>query len=627
MVRSVRAHAARSAAALRAWLPQGNLLRPAAWARRHRMITRFALVQSLGLAAYGLFIGRPVADSVMAMVVAGTPALLGMAQSLPRVVRTLSAVVSLMFASAALVELNQGLTEAHFHFFVMLGVVSLYQDWAAFGMCILITVLHHAVMGLTSPQLVFGGAAQREQPVKWALIHGGFVLAASITHMIAWKSTEQQGLRDPLTQLPNRSSFVDTLRLRLEESAEPVSVLFVDIDNFKSINDSSGHLIGDGALFHAAQTLAECLRADDVVARIGGDEFAVLFRGTAAEATQAAERLLRALQRPWATEGREVFVTASIGVADDVLARSREAEDLLRDADLAMALAKSSGKNRVVTYTEGVDTAVRERAELAQDLRQALELDQLRIHFQPVVRAPDGTLCGVEALLRWEHPEKGLVPPTEFIPLAEESGAIKEIGAWVLRTAAAQVGEWQRRLPGCERLELAVNLSPAQLRDPDLLETVSAALHESGLAPGCLMLEVTESMLLADLDLARRQLDAARAMGAQVAIDDFGTGYSSLSYLARLPADQVKIDRSFVQELAPQSATSIALVRSIVDMARALDLDVQAEGVEEIGQQEILNEIGCPRSQGYLFSRPLPADGFEAFATSGGRAADLAARA
>jgi diguanylate cyclase (GGDEF)-like protein len=480
-------------------------------------------------------------------------------------------------------------------------------------------VLHHAVMGLAAPRLVFGGAEQYQHPITWALIHGAFILAASVTHMIAWKSTEQQELRDPLTQLPNRSSFVDSLRTRLEATDEPVAVLFVDIDNFKTINDSSGHHVGDGALFHLAQTMAGFLRGDDVVARMGGDEFAVLFPGTAAEGTEAAERLVRALQRPWRADGREVFVTASIGVADTVLARSRDAEDLLRDAGLAMNLAKSSGKNRVVTYTEGIDTVVRERAELARDLRQALALDQLRIHYQPVVRAPAGTLCGVEALLRWEHPEKGLVLPAQFIPLAEESGTIKEIGAWVLRTAAAQVATWQRELPGCEQLELAVNLSPAQLRDPVLLDTVSVALHDSGLAPGCLMLEVTESMLLADLDLARRQLDAARTMGAQVAIDDFGTGYSSLSYLARLPADQVKIDRSFVRELSPQSAASIALVRSIVQMARALDLDVQAEGVEEPGQQEILNEIGCPRSQGYLFSRPLSAEAFEEFAANSAR--------
>jgi EAL domain-containing protein (putative c-di-GMP-specific phosphodiesterase class I) len=278
-----------------------------------------------------------------------------------------------------------------------------------------------------------------------------------------------------------------------------------------------------------------------------------------------------------------------------------------------MYLAKSSGKNRVITYTAGVDKSVRDRAEMLGELHQALAGDQFEIYYQPVFVEGGERMCGVEALLRWQHPTRGLVSPAEFIPLAEESGEIKSIGAWVLRTAAAQVAAWQREIAGCEQLELAVNLSPAQLRDPKLLPTVAAALHQSGLAAGCLILEVTESMLLFDLDLAHRQLDTVRTMGAQVAIDDFGTGYSSLSYLAQLPADQVKIDRSFVQDLSPGS-TALALTRTILDMARALDLDVQAEGVELVEQQEILTELGCPRSQGFLFSRPLPAADFADFA-------------
>jgi diguanylate cyclase (GGDEF)-like protein len=601
---------------VRSWLPRGNLLRPGVWAARHRMITRFALLQSVGLAVFALAIGSGPAHSILAFVVVAAPASVGLVTSASRRIRVLSVVFSLMSASMTLVDLTGGITEAHFHFFVMLGVAALYQDWSAFGLCVLLTVVHHAVMGVIDPKAVFAGELERANPVKWAMVHGGFILAASITHVIAWKLNEQQELQDSLTRLPNRFSFVDRLEALLTGTDEPVAVLFVDIDNFKTINDTSGHHVGDLALYHAARTMAGVIRSRDVVGRIGGDEFAVIILGTAEDAGLVAERILTALQAPMSVGGREVFVTASIGIADTLLAASRDPQDLLRDADLAMYMAKSSGKNRVVAYTPGLDKTVLERAALLQDLRSALELGQFELNYQPTftVTGAEQRMCGVEALLRWRHPERGMVPPMEFIALAEESGDIKAIGAWVLRTAAAQVAAWQRELPGCEQLEVAVNLSPAQLRDPALLPNVSAALHESGLASGCLILEVTETMLLSDLDRARRQLDAVRAMGAQVAIDDFGTGYSSLSYLARLPADQVKIDRSFVTDLAV-SDTSVALVRSIVQLARALNLDVQAEGVEEIAQQRILSELGCPRSQGFLYSRPLSTAEFVTFAT------------
>ncbi len=262
-----------------------------------------------------------------------------------------------------------------------------------------------------------------------------------------------------------------------------------------------------------------------------------------------------------------------------------------------------------------MDKIVRERAELASDIRHALPGGQLTVHYQPLVRGLDGQLTGVEALLRWNHPIRGLISPAEFIPIAEETGEIKAIGAWVPAVACEQVVRWQQTMPRCADLDLAVNLSPVQLRDSDFLEVITTSLNRSGLRASSLTLEVTEGMLLQDLGLARRQLDAARTLGVRVAIDDFGTGYSSLSYLGKLPADQVKIDMSFISELGRDPGAA-ALVKGIIDMAHALNLDVLAEGVEESGQQEILSRLGCSYSQGYLYSKPLTAEAFPAFLAS-----------
>jgi diguanylate cyclase (GGDEF)-like protein len=577
------------------------------------MIVRFALIQAVGVGIFGLLRGYSPILCAIDVGLVGAPALLALYTGVGRRARTISATVSLMFASATIVDLAGGSDVAHFHFFVMVAVVALYQDWTAFGVCILITVLHHAVLGAIDPKVVYGDATERGDPIVWAFVHGAFVLAESIALLIAWKANEEQELSDTLTRLPNRTAFVEQLERSLANPELLVSVLFIDIDNFKQINDSAGHMAGDYALCHVGERMREVIREGDAVARVGGDEFAIFVRGSAAEASIVASRLLYALQDPIVIDGRELLVHASIGVADSELARSRHAEDLLRDADLAMYLAKSSGRNRFVTYTAGVDKTVRQRAELGSDIRHALEADELELYYQPVVLGSDGSLVGVEALLRWHHPVRGLVPPVEFIPLGEETGDIRAIGAWVLRTAAAQVSEWQRTLPGCRDLGLAVNLSPVQMRGDDLVGMVTTILHAAGLDPRYLTVEVTESMLLLDLEAARHQLDALRALGVRVAIDDFGTGYSSLSYLAKLPADVVKIDRSFVKDLESRSNASV-LVQAVIDMATALHLDIVAEGVEEEPQQIALNELGCPHSQGYLFSPALPATDFAALA-------------
>ncbi len=463
------------------WLPEGRSLPEQMWMRRHRGIVRFALIQAVGVGAFGLLRGTSVFLCLIDVILVGTPALLALYTGASRRARTISATVSLMFASATIVDLAGGSDVAHFHFFVMVAVVALYQDWTAFGVCILITVLHHAVLGTIEPDVVYGDALERSDPILWAFVHGAFVLAESVALLISWKGNEQQELSNALTRLPNRTAFVEGLGRSLAHPDQLVSVLFIDIDNFKQINDSAGHRAGDYALCHVGERMREVIREGDAVARLGGDEFAIFVRGGVAEASIVATRLLNVLQDPVVIDGHELLVHVSIGIADSDLARSRLAEDLLRDADLAMYLAKSSGRNRFVTYTAGVDQTVRQRAELATDIRHAVEAGEFELHYQPVVLGLYGTLVGVEALLRWHHPVRGLVSPARFIPLAEETGEIRTIGTWVLRTAAAQVATWQRTLVGCEDLRLAVNLSPVQMRGDDLVDTVTSILHAAGL--------------------------------------------------------------------------------------------------------------------------------------------------
>jgi diguanylate cyclase (GGDEF)-like protein len=610
--RSVRTRAGARLRRAWSWLPEGRALPPRIWERRHRAIVRFALLQAVGVGLFGLIRGfSPVLCATDTVLVAA-PAVLACYRGASPRIRSISATVSLMFASATIVDLANGSDVAHFHFFVMVGVVALYQDWVAFGVCVLITVLHHGVLGTIDPKVVYGDSVEGRNPVVWAFIHGGFILASCITYLIAWKTNEQQEMSDAMTRLPNRTAFLRTLNRFLSDPTNLVSVLYIDIDNFKQINDSAGHQAGDEVLRYVAERMHGVIREGDALARLGGDEFAICVLGGAGTAAAVASRLLLSLEEPIHFDQRELLVHASIGIADTELARSRQADDLIRDADLAMYLAKSSGGTRVVTYTAGVDQAVRQRAQLASDLRGALAAGQFELEYQPVVSGLGGDLYGVEVLIRWNHPEQGRVMPMDFIPLAEETGEIRDIGAWVLCTAAAQVVEWQRSILGCVELHLAVNLSTVQLRDENLVDLVSSALKATGLAPGHLTLEVTESMLLTDLVAARRQLNELRQLGVRVAIDDFGTGYSSLSYLSRLPADVIKIDRSFVQGLETNTGSSV-LTRAIVSMANGLKLETVAEGVENVGQQTTLNELGCHFSQGFLYSPAIPVQSFAQF--------------
>jgi diguanylate cyclase (GGDEF)-like protein len=412
---------------------------------------------------------------------------------------------------------------------------------------------------------------------------------------------------DALTGLPNRAKFTALLDVTLAAASaagEPLAVLFVDLDRFKVVNDSLGHAAGDRLLKLVGRRLRSCVPANDVVARLGGDEFIVLLRSTAdeEEITRLGRRILRSLGRPLSLSGHECHVTASIGVARFPQDGCR-GDDLIKNADRAMYLVKEEGKNGLRFFAPQSTAPSLARLSLEADLRRAVDLGQLRLAFQPKCNALTGRLSGLEALLRWNHPVLGEQSPQTFIPLAEESGLIIPIGRWVLRAACAQSMAWQR--DGRPAVPVAVNLSPRQFLDPDLLRDIDGVLAETGLPPALLQLEITESMMMHNVERAIALLNAIRGRGVRLAIDDFGTGYSSMSLMKRFPIDTIKIDRSFVRDVASSPADR-AIATAIIGMGRALGLTVVAEGVETAEQAQFLRAQHCDELQGFLFSRPLP---------------------
>jgi diguanylate cyclase (GGDEF)-like protein/PAS domain S-box-containing protein len=437
------------------------------------------------------------------------------------------------------------------------------------------------------------------------------VLQGYLLDVTAAKEAEEQlrhqAFHDPLTGLANRALFTDRVEHALVlrgGAVDDVAVLFLDLDDFKTVNDTLGHPTGDALLQAVGERLTSAVSRVHTVARFGGDEFAILVEDVAdgASAVDVAADLLAELRKPFHLDGREVFVTASIGIAV-----GGGPEELLRSADVAMYRAKAAGKSQYVVYAPRMDEDVVDRLELVGALRRASIQEEFVIEYQPTVELPTGALVGVEALLRWQHPTRGLVPPLEFIPLAEETGSIVEIGRWVLREACTQAATWRRTLPGAEELQVSVNVSIRQVRRPGLLEDVREALAMSGLPPEALTLEITESVL-ARGEMATI-LEEVSELGVRLALDDFGTGYSSLSLLQNLPVDTLKIDRSFIRSV--DGAGRRALVQAIIDLASALDLPVVAEGIEEPEQVHELERLGCRLGQGFYFARPLDPRSFE----------------
>ncbi|MEO6444314.1 MAG: EAL domain-containing protein [Gemmatimonadaceae bacterium] len=417
-----------------------------------------------------------------------------------------------------------------------------------------------------------------------------------------------QAFHDPLTQLANRTLFLDRLEhayCRTWRSDIEVALLFLDLDDFKRVNDSLGHAAGDALLVMMSARIVRELRESDTLARLGGDEFAILVAETGGldVASTIAERIGKALHAPFVVEGREIVVGVSIGVASSRQAQSPA--ELMRIADLAMYIAKTSGKGGSAFYEPHMHSDVVLRVDLEADLRRALERDELTLVFQPVIQLDHRQLVGVEALVRWEHEMRGSIMPTTFIPIAEESGLIVPLGRWVLREACRQARHWldETGLP----LQVGVNLSGRHLQDPSLVADVRHALEAAGLAPAQLLIEITESTLMQDPDDVARVLHELKALGVTLALDDFGTGYSSLSYLQRFPIDVLKIDRSFVAAMSHGSCDS-RLVRSIVALGHSLDMRIVAEGVETETQLAMLRALGCSMGQGYLFARPMAPD-------------------
>jgi diguanylate cyclase (GGDEF)-like protein/PAS domain S-box-containing protein len=438
------------------------------------------------------------------------------------------------------------------------------------------------------------------------------------------RELEHQAFHDRLTGLANRALFRDRLEhalARRNRNQHPVAVLLLDLDDFKVVNDSLGHAAGDRLLVMVAERLRGHLRVSDTTARLGGDEFAVLLDDPAAadEAMRVAERLIEVLAAPYQLDGRELFVRASIGVAL-AAATGQPADELLRDADMAMYAAKAQSRGGYQVFQPALHEAAVGRLALEADLQRGIEEGQFALHYQPILELASGRLVGLEALLRWHHPERGWVAPLDFIPAAEASGQIVPIGRFVLRQACRQAVAWQARFPA-RPLRMSVNVSARQLQEPEVADDIKRVVDESGMDPRLLVLEITESVLVQDVEAMAAKLRTLTACGLRVAVDDFGTGYSSLSYLHRFPVHLLKIDKSFIDRV-DGSFDDAALARAIVRLGQALHLETVAEGVETASQLAALRELGCTYGQGYHFARPLEAGGVEELLEAGGVYAD-----
>jgi diguanylate cyclase (GGDEF)-like protein/PAS domain S-box-containing protein len=687
----------------------------------------------------GFSIQHGIADSTPVVLAAALVVMLHQG----RAARSITAAIGLLSACAALVHLTGGLIEMHFLFFVMVGVITLYQDWLPFLVAIGFVALHHGIGGVIDPHSVYNHADAWKHPWEWAGIHASFILAMSVVSIVAWKlnedlhgvirvseerfrghfehaavgeamttldgrfveanqalcemlgysetelheldlhaithpddqertaiqvqrllagevmsydiekrylrsdgtsihclvsasmirddhghpryltavlqdiserkgaeaALEHQALHDALTGLPNRTLLVDRVTQaigRSQRSQQFTGILFLDLDRFKLVNDSLGYTAGDEVLLTVASRLGEASRSTDTVARFGGDEFVVLCEDLKSEAAAitAAQRILDAFLNPFTSRGRHIPVSVSVGVAVARPGSLLSADTLLSNANVAMYRAKDLGRNRYEVFDNTMRGRALEHLETESELRDALERRELVVHYQPIVNIAHRTVDGVEALVRWNHPTRGLVPPGEFIAIAEEANLIGRLGSYVLDEACRSIGSWNAHHPQ-HPLSVAVNLSTRQLSATTLPDLVQGILTDSGLAPSCLCLEITESALLEDMAVNNSCLDILKSFGISIGVDDFGTGYSSLLYLKRFPVDVLKIDMSFIKGLGVNDQDT-AIVGAVIGLARGLGLHTVAEGVERPEQLVALAALRCDAAQGYLWTPALP---------------------
>lgn len=450
-------------------------------------------------------------------------------------------------------------------------------------------------------------------------------LVGSQMDITARKIGEEQllhnALHDGLTGLANRSLFIERLKHAVELAKRhddyTFAVIFLDLDRFKVINDSLGHMIGDQLLITIAHRLKGCLRASDTCARMGGDEFAILLEYVQndVEAIRVVDRMQQVLKTPFNLNGQEVFANASIGIILSTMGYEQP-EDLIRDADTAMYRAKALGRGRYEIFTQEMHEHAVSLLQLETDLRRAVEREEFVVFYQPVMELRTGKISGFEALVRWQHPERGLVSPAEFIPVAEETGLILPIGRWVLHEACRQMKEWQQQYQFYPPLTISVNISRRQFSQPDLTQQIEKVLQETGLQPHCLKLEITESAIMEDANLATSLMQQIKTLGVQLVMDDFGTGYSSLSHLHLFPIDTLKIDPSFVHK-ADTDLEKVEIIRTVISLAWNLGIDVVAEGIETKRQMSQLKLLKCDLAQGYLFSRPLTSEAAASFLQEG----------
>jgi diguanylate cyclase (GGDEF)-like protein/PAS domain S-box-containing protein len=751
---------ARLAATVRRALPRGQTLPEAAWASRHKAMLWILWAHVVLLPLFSFARGLGAATALGAVLPVALAAVAAQLEAPGRRARSVAVVFGLLTSSAVLVNAWDGQIEAHFHFFVVIAVLALYEDWVPFGIAISYVVIEHGLLGALAPHSVYNHGGN---PYMWAVVHGLFVMAAVVASVVAWRLNEDmrtsmgeahrraretserfemafaggvsgmaligldgryisvnpalcsmtgyseaelldrtfqsithpddlvadiahqrimidgaadvyeaekrylhrdghevwvqlgvspvrgedgevlyfmsqandvterrrfqdelahRALHDPLTALPNRALFLDRLGhalARSRRSGDELAVLFVDLDRFKLVNDLMGHPAGDAVLLDAARRLREAARADDTVSRFGGDEFTILCECVGAdEARLVAERVLAAFALPFEHDGREFHLSASVGIrVSDPAAVTPDL--MLRDADIALYGAKEHGRARFHFFEPGTRAPTVDLLATEQALRLAMRHDELCLHYQPTIDFGSGLITGVEALLRWEHPERGLVPPGDFIPAAEETGLIVQMGEWVLREACSQLQTWISAGTVPPDFHVAVNVSARQLSLPELPLTVSAALAYAGLEPACLCLEITESAIIQDADVALVNLHALKKQGVYLALDDFGVGFSSLSQIRDLPpVDVIKVDRSFTAGLGLNDSDS-AVVTAVLTLARSLGLTAIAEGVETADQVARLRELDCDEAQGFYFARPQPAAQIEQVLVAGTR--------